>query len=58
MADSRGEQSESQDSVYGGNNNHLLESTLARMANYFERQEGRIERGEKVKEVSDDLALE
>ena len=48
---------EGQDSVQD-ENNHLLESTLSRMANYFERQEGRMERGEKAKEVSEDLALE
>ena len=40
MSEASGEPSEGQDSVHGGNN-HLLESTLARMANYFERQEER-----------------
>ena len=44
MSEASGEQSEGQDSVHGGNN-HLLESNLARMANYFERQEERQNEG-------------
>ena len=40
-------------------NNHLLESTLAKMASYFERQEGRLDRGERfLTEVPNDVALE
>ena len=50
MAGSSQESPEGQDNVQD-ENNHLLESTLARMANYFETQEDRIERGEKAKEV-------
>ena len=40
MSEASGERSEGQDSVQGGNN-HLLESTSARIANYFERKEER-----------------
>ena len=59
MADSRSRSPEGQDSVQGDNNNHLLESTLARMANYFERQEGMLDRGERiVTDIPDDVALE
>ena len=53
-----------QESNQGANNDHDLESTLARMANYFERQEERQNRngrnGGRVTptEVSDDVALE
>ena len=46
MIDSHYGSPEGQDSVHGGNN-HLLESTLARMASYFERQENRTDRGER-----------
>ena len=58
MAESEGEHNEGQDSIHGGNN-HQLESTLAKMANYFERQEGRFDRGDRMMtEVPDDVALE
>ena len=59
MADSRYGSPEGQDSVQGENNHHFLESTLARMANYFERQEGRIDKIDRtLTEVSDDVAFE
>ena len=58
MADIPHGASEGDDSVHGGNN-HQLESTLARMASYFERQEGRVnDRGRDSMEVSNDVALE
>ena len=50
--------SEGEDSVHSGNN-HQLESTLARMASYFERQEGRVNDRERDSiEVSIDVTLE
>ena len=59
MANSRSRLPEGQDSVQGDNNNHLLESTLARMANYFERQEGRLDRGERIAtDIPNDVILE
>ena len=49
---------EGQDSVHG-ENNHLLESTLVRMANYFECQKIRVERDEQATtDVPNDVALE
>ena len=57
MADIPHGASEGEDSVQGGNN-HQLESTLARMVSYFERQEGRmIDRGRDSMEVPNDVAL-
>ena len=41
MAESPFGTPDGENSVQGGNN-HLLESTLARMTSYFERQEGRV----------------
>ena len=58
MADMPHGASEGEDSVHG-ENNHQLQSTLTRMASYFERQEGRInDRGRDSMEVSNDVALE
>ena len=59
MADSRSEIIEGHDSVQGGNNNnHQLESTLARMVDYFERQEGRMDRiDQTTSDIPDDVAL-
>ena len=58
MAESPFGTPEGENSVQGGTN-HLLESTLARMASYFERQEGKVDRGERIlAEVPNDVALE
>ena len=38
MTDPRNELIEGQGSAQGGNNNHQLETTLARMADFFEKQ--------------------
>ena len=57
MPESPNRSPEGQDSVHGENNH--LESTLVRMANYFERQEGRVERDEQATtDVPNDEALE
>ena len=64
MSEASGERADEQESNQGAYNNHDLESTLARMANYFERQEerqnGNGRNGERVipTEVPDDVALE
>ena len=58
MAESPVNSTEGENSVQG-ENNHVLESTLARMTNYFERQEGGFDRGERFpEEVPNDVALE
>ena len=45
--------------MYKGENNYVLESMLARMASYLERQEGRKNRGERATaEAPNDVALE
>ena len=57
MADSQYGSPEGQDSIHRGNNK-LLESTLARMASYFERQENMTNGGEQsTTEVLEDVAL-
>ena len=60
MAESRGETVEGQGSSQGGNNNnHQMEFTLARMADYLERQENkRNESDHTSSDVPDDVALE
>ena len=59
MAESRDETIEGQGSRQGENNNHQIKSTLARMADYFERQKGRLGQGDRTAtEVSNDVALE
>ena len=40
MSEASGDMNEGQESTREANNNHDLESTLVRMVNYFERQEG------------------
>ena len=58
MAKSGDEHNEGHDNIYDGNN-HQLELTLAKMANYFERQEERFDRGDRIMtEVPEDVALE
>ena len=58
MAESPVNSTEGENSVQG-ENNHLLDSTLARMASYLERQEGRRNRRERATaEVPNDIALE
>ena len=64
MSEASGEMNEGQESTRGANENHDLESTLARMVNFFERQDGRQNGnggngGRTVPtEVPDDVALE
>ena len=60
MAESRGETVEGQGSSQGGNNNnHQMESTLARMADFLERQENRRNESDHTSsEVPNDVALE
>ena len=64
MSEASGKKVDEQESNQGAYNNHDLESTLARLANYFERQEerqnGNGRNGGKVTltEVPDDIALE
>ena len=60
MAESRDETIEGLDNRQrGNNNNHQLESTLARMTDYFERQKNRRnESDHTLSDVPDDLALE
>ena len=58
MAESPVNSTEGENSVQG-ENNYVLESTLARMASYLERQEGRRNMGERVNaEAPNDVALE
>ena len=58
MAESLVNSTEGENSVQG-ENNHLLDSTLARMASYLERQEGRRNREERATaKVPNDIALE
>ena len=60
MVDEREETVEGQGSTQGEDNrDQRLETTLARMANFFERQGNRWNRNERVTtEVIDDVALE
>ena len=60
MAESWDETVEGKGSRQGGNhNNNQLQSMLARMADYFERQENRRDGGDRtLAEVPDDVALE
>ena len=64
MSEANGERADKQESNQVANNNHDLESTLARMANYFEWQEerhnGNSRNGGRVAptDVLDDVALE
>ena len=58
MAESPVNSTEREKSVQG-KNNYVLESTLARMTSYLERQEGRRNRGERATaKALNDVALE
>ena len=60
MAESRDETVEEQGNKQGGNNNnHQIDSTLARMVDYFERQESRMGQSDRTtSKVPDGIVLD